>query len=214
MKLNSEIPSWSYAVKELKGLLAIKPEFRLKANLFGDIYKGKRGLMVVDVICSKRRNYEKRVLGDLLPAYIEGSKDLSLSALSVEAPKYLKVMKSEPEIMKQVAISILDFGRKTGLSNEEDICKQWASSETYWLLLNIVGMGPVLLEYLRMLCGVDTIKLDVNVNRALESLDIQTKGFPPDVLLKICETLAEDVGCSLVTLDQALFYMGQNNKRK
>ena len=209
--LASEIPNWEFAVNEIKRFLVAKPELELKAKSFGEIYRGKRGLMVVDVICSKQRNYEKRVLNDLLPKYIENTKDLSLKTLAANAPTFLKIMSAEPRTMQDVAIKLLEFGDKNKIIDEDEVCKQWANSETYWTLLQIKGMGPVLLEYLRMLCGVDTIKLDVNVGKALAKLGIKTLGYPTDIVVKVCHYLAKEIGCSLIALDQALFYLGRNN---
>jgi hypothetical protein len=213
MNLATEIPNWKSAVTKIKNILISNPNLGIKANLFGDIYKGKRGLMVVDVVCSRQRNYDKRLLADLLPQYESRAKDLSLKSLSMSAPTYLKIMKAEPLTMQLVAQKIMDFGLKNSLVNEDEICNLWARSDTYWLMLEINGIGPVLLEYLRMLCGVDTIKLDVNVGKALEVLGIATRGYPQNIVLLICNKLAKDVGCTLIELDQALFQLGQSVKK-
>jgi hypothetical protein len=213
MNLATEIPNWKSAVTEIKNVLDSNPNLGIKANSFGDIYKGKRGLMVVDVVCSRQRNYDKKVLADLLPEYESNAKDLSLKSLSMSAPTYLKIMKAEPLTMQLIAKKIMDFGLKNSLENEDEICNLWARSDTYWLILEINGIGPVLLEYLRMLCGVDTIKLDVNVGKAIEALGIAIKGYPQNIVLKICNQLAKDVGCTLIELDQALFQLGQSVKK-
>jgi hypothetical protein len=212
MNLATEIPNWKSAVTKIKNILISNPNLGIKANLFGDIYKGKRGLMVVDVVCSRQRNYDKRVLADLLPQYESRAKDLSLKSLSMSAPTYL-INSEEPLTMQRVAQKIMDFGFKNSLENEDEICNRWACSDTYWLMLEINGIGPVLLEYLRMLCGVDTIKLDVNVGKALEVLGIATRGYPQNIVLMICNQLAKDVGCTLIELDQALFQLGQSVKK-
>jgi hypothetical protein len=148
-----------------------------------------------------------------LPEYESNAKDLSLKSLSMSAPTYLKIMKAEPLTMQLIAKKIMDFGLKNSLENEDEICNLWARSDTYWLILEINGIGPVLLEYLRMLCGVDTIKLDVNVGKAIEALGIAIKGYPQNIVLKICNQLAKDVGCTLIELDQALFQLGQSVKK-
>ena len=146
MNLATEIPNWKSAVTKIKNILISNPNLGIKANLFGDIYKGKRGLMVVDVVCSRQRNYDKRLLADLLPQYESRAKDLSLKSLSMSAPTYLKIMKAEPLTMQLVAQKIMDFGLKNSLVNEDEICNLWARSDTYWLMLEINGIGPVLLE--------------------------------------------------------------------
>ncbi len=210
MKISEEIPSWNSAILEIKEILQNNPALMKKAKSYGDIYKGRRGLMVVDVICSRQRNYEKKVVANLLPSYELKAKDLTLESLASLPPTWMKIMKSEPFTMQLVAQKLLDFGHKNKLVDEDIICENWAKSDLYWLMLEIQGIGPVLLEYLRMLSGFDTIKLDVNVGKALSKLGIQTKGYSVDVILKICQYLAKDVGCTLVMLDQALFQLGQS----
>lgn len=213
MNLASEIPNWTSAITEIKNILIRNPSLTVKANSYGEIYKGKRGLMVVDVVCSRQRNYDKKVLKDLLPQYENNATDLSLRALSNSAPFYLKVMRAEPVTMQLIAQKLLEYGKKNRVESEDEICNLWARSETYWLMLEINGVGPVLLEYLRMLSGVDTIKLDVNVGKALDALGIAIKGYPQNIVLKICTELSKDAGCTLVELDQALFQLGQSVKK-
>ena len=205
-----EFPNWIYSVTHIKNYLKNNPEISARASTFGNIYTRRRGLMVVDVICSRQRNYETRVLKELLPDYSSKAKDLSLRSLSKNAPFWLNVMKSEPETMQEIAKKILEYGIKNNIVNEDEICIRWALSDTHWMLLDVNGVGPVLLEYLRMLCGVDTIKIDVNVVKALSKLGIETKNYSTDVIVKICKTLSNDVGCTLVELDQILFAIGRS----
>ena len=210
MKIAEEIPNWNSAVVEIQGILQNNPALIEKAKSYGDIYKGRRGIMVVDVICSRQRNYEKKVIANLLPSYESKAKDLSLKSLALMAPTWMKIMKVEPLTMQLVAQKLLDFGDKNNLFDEDAICRNWAASDLHWLMLEVKGIGPVLLEYLRMLSGFDTLKLDVNVGKALSTLGIQTKGYSADIVLKICQHLSKDVGCTLVALDQALFQLGQS----
>jgi hypothetical protein len=209
VNIAEEIPNWNSAVVEIQGILQNNPALIEKAKSYGDIYKGRRGLMVVDVICSRQRNYEKKVIANLLPSYESKAKDLSLKSLALKAPTWMKIMKVEPLTMQLVAQKLLDFGDKNNLVEEDAICRNWAVSDLHWLMLEVNGIGPVLLEYLRMLSGFDTLKLDVNVGRALSTLGIQTKGYSADIVLKICQYLCKDVGCTLIALDQALFQLGQ-----
>jgi len=209
VNIAEEIPNWNSAVVEIQGILQNNPALIEKAKSYGDIYKGRRGLMVVDVICSRQRNYEKKVIANLLPSYKSKAKDLSLKSLALKAPTWMKIMKVEPLTMQLVAQKLLDFGDKNNLVEEDAICRNWAVSDLHWLMLEVNGIGPVLLEYLRMLSGFDTLKLDVNVGRALSTLGIQTKGYSADIVLKICQYLCKDVGCTLIALDQALFQLGQ-----
>jgi hypothetical protein len=182
VNIAEEIPNWNSAVVEIQGILQNNPALIEKAKSYGDIYKGRRGLMVVDVICSRQRNYEKKVIANLLPSYESKAKDLSLKSLALKAPTWMKIMKVEPLTMQLVAQKLLDFGDKNNLVDEDTICRNWAVNDLHWLMLEVNGIGPVLLEYLRMFCGFDIPTLDVNVGKALSTLGIQTKGYSADIV--------------------------------
>jgi hypothetical protein len=73
--------------------------------------------------------------------------------------------------------------------------------------LDIKGIGPALLQYLRMRSGADSVKIDVRVMEELKNLRLPVEWFSSDGLLQICTELAKEASCSLVELDQVLWHL-------
>ena len=203
-----EIANWDKAVDTIRTGLETNPDIRSKAGSLAETYVGKRGLMVVDVVGSMRRKYKEFVVPKLLPSYIDKAKDLSLATLANTPPVWMKLKTGEADVMSMVARELIAHGKRNGLSSEEDICKHWATSGNYGSeVIDIKGIGPALHEYLRMLCGADTLKVDVRVINGLVGLGINANLFTSDGLLEVCKAIAKDVGCTLTELDQILWHL-------
>lgn len=171
-----------------------------------NLYKGKRGLMVVDVVASRQRQYEAAVVGRILPEYKNQAKDLGLGWLSNNNPDFLRVRNGETDTMKEVAAFLKSFAE--GDDDELAIQKFVSVSDrtsTRAKALSIKGIGPVLYEYLRLLSGADTIKIDSRVRASLRSVGIPQHFFSDQGLLDLCKGISQQLGCSLVELDQALW---------
>ena len=72
-------------------------------------------------------------------------------------------------------------------------------------VLDIWGIGEVLLEYLRLLCGADTLKVDVRVMEHLQELGVPTELFTPKGLLEVCRAISDRTELSLAEIDQLLW---------
>jgi len=82
-----KIPNWDVAVSAVRDSLRRNPNLSLKAREYGSIYRGKRGLMVVDVVASRKRRYDTDVVPRILPLYESKASNLSLLSLSSKSPK-------------------------------------------------------------------------------------------------------------------------------
>ena len=203
-----EIANWDKAISTIRSGLEDNPDIRLKAGALAGTYVGKRGLMVVDVVGSMRRKYKEYVVPKLLPSYIEKAEDLSLATLANTAPVWMKLKTGEAGVMTLVARGLIAHGKANGLVSEDEICNHWAASGNYGSeIIDIKGIGPALHEYLRMLCGADTLKVDVRVINGLVGLGINANLFTSDGLLEVCKAIAKDVGCTLTELDQILWHL-------
>ena len=203
-----EIPGWSLAVSRLQEVLQQNPEISEKATGLAGLYDNRRGTMVVDVISSRQRNYHKRVLPILIPMYEAKATDSSLRTLANYSPSWMPLRNGEAETMSLVAQQLLNYGLQRRITNENEISHIWSSdTEAGKELLVIKGVGPALLQYLRMLCGANTIKIDLRVIRGLGLLGIPVTWFTADGLLELCSELSKDTGCSLLELDQVLFHI-------
>lgn len=205
------IPRWSTIVAQVSKLARSK-SFAEKAAALSSLYVGKRGLMVVDVVASRQRRYEAYVVPVLLAEYQKQAQDLSLKTLVSNPPTFLKLRDGEAQTIKEVAELILGL-LPDGEKDEELAIKRllelgfddaWTE---YPLAIN--GIGPALFNYLLILSGADTVKVDVRVRRALDLLGIDAEIFTDTGLLMVCRILANDVGCSLAVLDQVLWHFGE-----
>jgi hypothetical protein len=209
-----EIANWDKAVRTIRTGLDANPEIRSKAGKLAGTYVGKRGLMVVDVVGSMRRKYDAYVLPKLLPSYVEQAADLSLATLAKTPPVWMKLKTGEANVMSQVAKELVAHGKRNLIVSDDEICKHWATSGNYGLeIIDIKGIGPALHEYLRMLCGADTLKVDVRVINGLKGLGINADLFTADGLLEVCKALAADIGCTLIELDQILWHLFGNKDK-
>lgn len=202
-----EIPNWECAVHSVKRTIVENPALVARANQLINNYRDKRGLMIVDCVASRQRRYDSYVVPVLLPQYISAAVDLSIHALSNKAPSWLPLREGEAKTMEQVAQALIKYGKDHSIKDENQICLQWANdSGEYVKLLEIKGIGPALLQYLRMLSGANTLKVDVRITEELEKLNLPVSWFTADGLLELCTDLAKDAGCSLVELDQVLWH--------
>ena len=180
----------------------------------GSNYQSKRGAMVVDAICSRQRKYDSRVLNivrewqELCPS----GQLKDLIQCSPESLRSLGLLDSEPQTLIDVAEGFFRFGQERNISAEDEIVKRWASEVKdlrHFTKLDpyvgsVSGVGPALFAYMRMLCGADTLKVDLRVNRSLRDLGT----FVPsdaNATLHLCELYAEDLGISLRQLDRLLY---------
>ena len=209
-----EIANWDKAVNTIRKGLETNPDIRSKAILLAETYVGKRGLMVIDVVGSMRRKYKEYVVPKLLPSYAEMAADLSLATLAKTPPVWMKLKSGEANVMSQVAKELVAHGKRNSLASEDEICKHWATAGNYGSeIIDIKGIGPALHEYLRMLCGADTLKVDVRVINGLVGLGINANLFTSDGLLEVCKAIDEDVGCTLIELDQILWHLFGNKEK-
>jgi len=208
-----EIPGKDKAIKEIRKALDNYPDVKIAARQLPRLYIGQRGLMVVDVVASRQRKYEEYVKPKLLPTYVDRAKDLSLASLADKAPTWMKLRVGEALVMTQVAKQIIEYSKIISGTSEDELCKAWAEDKAYSSqVLEIKTIGPVLYQYLRMLCGADSLKSDLRVKRGLQKLGLPIQWFSDEGVLELCMVLANEIGCTLVELDQCLYkVLGNEN---
>lgn len=201
-KLASSFPE---ALERLRKVLE-DPKVAKEVERIKGLYRGQRGLMVVDVVASRQRRYESGVEGRILPAYRAEAQSLGLEWLSKNSPNFLKLRSNEADTMSELAQFLTGFSQ--GDDDEKTISEFVKSSDRAAIrakAISIKGIGPVLYEYLRLLCGADTIKIDSRVRGSLRQLGFPQHYFSDQGLLELCKGLSSSLGCSLVELDQALW---------
>ena len=182
------------------------PKVAKEAKRIQSLYRGERGLMVVDVVASRQRKYKSGVEGRILPAYRTEAPSLGLEWLSNNSPNFLRLRSNEADTMRELARFLLQFSQAS--DDEKTISEFVKASDRASIraqAIAIKGIGPVLYEYLRLLAGADTIKIDSRVRASLRQLGFPQHYFSDQGLLELCKGLASSLGCSLVELDQALW---------
>lgn len=163
--------------------------------------------MVVDVVSSRQRKYETYVKSKLVPQYKSKISDLSLSYLSMNAPDWMPLRKGEAQTMSEVSKLLTSYGIENNISKEDEICFVWAHDvDAQQSMLDINGIGPALLQYLRMLSGADTLKVDVRVIETLRQAGLPVDWFSAEGIFQLCKSISREIGCSMVELDQMLWY--------
>lgn len=208
------LPQWPTAIARLGALYeAHGAEAEARAHRYADRYRGRRAAMVFDVVASRQRRYETRVL-PMVDRFAQTEAARSLEALvRLGVGAEFRLRQGEVETMRGVAEGLLRFGRDHGLEDDETIARRWAegcgefehasSLEPY--VGSVRGVGPALLAYLRMRSGADAIKPDLRVRDGLNRLGFTV---PNDVhaILAVATAAARELGISRLVLDQLLWW--------
>ena len=206
---------WDLALKKLQDLIALKGvEARAEAENYASRYQGRRAAMVFDIVASRQRRYQSRVLP--MVAKFEASDsatDLKTLAASQSSP-VTGLQKGEWETIRNVANGLVEFGAKAGISNEDEICLRWAEVTEELRFVHrldpfvghVSGIGPALFAYARMRSGAQAIKPDIRLKNGLTSLGLEAPRGEI-ALLVICEELAKCVDLDLLVFDQLLWWL-------
>lgn len=206
-------PGWSEAVAQLKALASTHGDAaRAAAATYGAVYVGRRGAMVVDVVASRQRKYEARVV-PLVARWSAAVGEPTLAALAAQElrARDFGLQESEPVTMQSVAANILEFAHERGYS-EDDACRAWADGveglehahKLDPVVGGVPGIGPALFAYMRMRCGANTLKPDVRVATGLRELGFTTSSDGHSILV-VARAAAAEVDMDLLSLDQLLW---------
>ncbi len=215
------IPGWAHALDLLRADLAVHGDRATQdAHALGTFFQGRRGAMVVEVVASRQRRYDTRVLA-IVKEFERQHPDPTLSTLAEQGPgDGLGLRPGEADTMRTVAQRLLDYCEKTGLDEDEG-CRAWAEGASAFeyassvepVVGTVPGIGPALFAYLRMRSGADALKPDVRVSTYLGhgpggyGLPVPT-GYDPNGLLLLANALAEAAHIRPLVLDQLLWRKG------
>jgi hypothetical protein len=186
------------------------------AEAYASRYSNRRGAMVVDVVASAARNYD-RVETTIVPGFerLTHSKP-TLGALAGVDPAQLKLLglrPNEPQTMIEVAQGLQRFGAERNINGDDAICLAWAEYAEQWRrtpkldpYVGVKGIGIALYAYLRMRSGADAIKPDVWIARMLQQFGATIRN-PKDALevMECAEQVALALKVGRLTLDQMLW---------
>jgi hypothetical protein len=208
-------PEWGSAVRELRALISSHgDEAHRRAEAYGRFYAHRRGSMLLDVVLSRQRRYQQRVL-PLVARWETDSEAHSLRWLAAHEPdqKRYGLRSGEPATIAALAGNLVGFVDGRGLSEDEG-CLRWARAvvglehapELDPVAGSVPGIGPALFAYLRMRSGADALKPDLRVARALRKLGFHV---PADehAILVVAHAAADEAAISLLVLDQLLWWL-------
>jgi hypothetical protein len=192
------------------------PLARKLAKQYFARYESRRGSMVVDVVASAWRNYD-RVEKHIVPAFEKSVRTPNLKTLAAAIPKIPGLRRGEAAAMQAAAAGLLRFAtdRRPSLQgDDEKIVKAWAKyaepyrfdtkSEPY--LGSVKGIGTALFAYMRMRAGADAIKADVWIARKLEEFGAEFEKSTDVVeVTKVAEAVAKAAKLPRLVLDQMLW---------
>jgi hypothetical protein len=206
---------WEPAVQQLLSLISRHgEEARTRAEAYASFYAGRRGSMVVDVVLSRQRLYQDRVL----PVVARWEADSEADSLHWLATHELDQKRyglgtGESATIAGLARNMVAFADGLGLGEDEG-CLRWAHGVAGLehapgldpVVGSVTGIGPALFAYLRMRSGADALKPDLRVARALRKL-----GFPvptgEHAILIVAHAAADEAAIGLLVLDQLLWWI-------
>jgi hypothetical protein len=212
-------PGWSAAITRLRSAWeADGARAHERAVEIRSAFSGRRGLMVLDVVLSRQRQYTARVtplLNGWIDSVHEQDGELTMGWLADHPTSCvgLPLRVGEADTIVGLAAALLRYGAEHQLG-EDDACTSWAASARGLELAPkldpyvgaVKGIGPALLAYTRMLCGADTIKPDVRVLKGLKrfGLQIAVSDAAAGFVAAVC--VAYELGIPVIELDQLLWY--------
>lgn len=115
-------------------------------------------------------------------------------------------------ILQQLAEKFLQHKEKYQLDSEMETLYEWGkeSSVDGYQDFRVKGIGFTTFQYIRILCGADTVKPDVHIKRSVELAASKTRSLGE--VVEIVEKTAMNVGVSARRLDYALWdYYSRNS---
>jgi hypothetical protein len=208
-------PEWEPAASKLRDLVARHgDEARRRAEDYGRFYQGRRGSMVLDVVTSRQRRYQNRVL-PLVAQWDADNDEHSLRWLSTHEPvrERYGLRPGEPNTTVTVARNMVAFADDLEVS-EDQACRQWADDVAGLehaprldpVAGAVPGIGPALFAYLRMRSGSDALKPDLRVAKSLRQLGFHTPSGEHAILV-VAHAAAAEVAIGLLVLDQLLWWL-------
>lgn len=168
-------------------------------------------LTLIDAVLSINRKYDSFVKPRI--EIIRDSNIASFDLLSRELEKGDKYFMSlwnynhlqRVELLRNLLQYFINYKDKNNIKDDLETLSKWgkeSSVEKYkdW---NIKGIAFTTYQYLRMLCGADTVKPDIHILRMVEK-GIGRKLSPKDSV-KIIEEISEDINIKARDLDHSIW---------
>lgn len=116
------------------------------------------------------------------------------------------------EMLKGMVISFIQYQKDKGFTSDYEAMKDWAQKcDLSNLEGDIIGklpnVGLATVQNLRICLGINTLKPDVHIKRALKEIRLGND-------FEVCELISELTGYSLLELDQIFWHWDKNRSQK
>lgn len=187
------------------------PAAERAADEYGSVYTGARAAMVFDVVASRQRRYESRVV-EMVRDFRGTPQSRGLAALAEDGPVGdFGLRAGEADTMRSVAAGLNRYAAERGLG-DDDGCRGWAEEVAPLAHAHcldpyvgaVKGIGPALFAYARMRSGGNALKPDLRVRAVFRRLGF---GVPANdhAVLVVAGAAAAELRVSLLVLDQLLW---------
>ncbi|KKW12689.1 MAG: hypothetical protein UY50_C0004G0010 [Parcubacteria group bacterium GW2011_GWA2_49_9] len=169
-------------------------------------------LILADAVLSMNRKYEAFVVPRI--KHIEKSNIVSLNQLNTIITQggiesFAHVWNySDPkrvEILLKLTQRFLKLKEQYGLSDDLETLHKWGkeAKPKEWVMFGVKGIAFTTFQYLRILCGGNTIKPDIHIKRAF--LEAVGKNRPLEEIVEVIEETATYMNLQAKQLDYALW---------
>lgn len=181
-----------------------------------DVYAAERAAMVFDVVASRRRDYERRVLPSVTEFRARWAA-LSLAEFAAGAAEYRGLGIPARDWATMIGVAAQLEAYKAGdarlvAESDDEVVRSWAVATEPIRLAprldpfvgQVSGIGPALFAYLRMRSGADAIKPDGRIRSKLAGLGFAVPRDDVGLIL-LGEGAAQHLGRSRLHVDQLLW---------
>lgn len=169
-------------------------------------------LILADAVLSMNRKYEGFVVPRI--KHIEKSNIHSLNQLNVIITQngieaFAQVWNyNDPrrvEILQNLAQKFLYLKEQYGLTDDLETLHRWGkeAKPQEWTTFGVKGIAFITYQYLRILCGANTIKPDIHIKRAF--IEAIGKSRPLEEIVEVIEETAKQMNIQAKHLDYALW---------
>lgn len=208
------LPTWQPAMARLSDAFeAGGAAAQDAADVHAARYVGARAAMIFDVVLSRQRRYQQRVV-PLVERYQESDEPQTVSELADHGLSGdWGLRRGEATTIQQVAKGLASFGERSSRSEDDDVVTSWAAQADFGIAYDldpyvgqVKGIGLALFHYLRMRCGADTLKPDVRVRNELSDLGFPVGEGQPATVYVVASAAAAEIGTTRLVLDQLLWW--------
>ncbi len=169
-------------------------------------------LILVDAVLSMNRKYDSFVVPRVELIRKSGIKTLEQALQTIEdegVKGFCRIWNynhpDRVEILKRLINKCIEIKKELKINDGLTALQAWGKQSTIrdYKKFNVKGFGFTTFQYLRLMCGADTIKPDIHLKRAVK--DGTGKNLSLEEVVQIVEETAKQLNVKARQLDYALW---------